>query len=217
MHYLYLDESGDLGHDLEKAGTSRYFVITILELGNLAAKVAIEKAVERTLKNKVHGKRKQRRDRSTELKGSRTVSAVKQHFYRHVAGIPFNLYTTILDKARFTNHLQLNKNRVYNFLTYLVLKSIPLEHAEGQVILTLDRSKSKPEIRKLDAYLLNQLESKIPPQVPLIINHNYSHENKLVQAVDLFSWGIYRKYEEGDQEWYDVFRERIISESMYPK
>jgi hypothetical protein len=214
MLYLYLDESGNLGYAFHSAGVSRHFVITILEVPDNAAKKAIEKAVTRTLRHKIYGKHV--RDLVTELKGAKTSLAVKKYFYRHVADIPFSLYAVVLDKQRFANHLQLNPSRVYNFIAQLVLKNMPLEQARDYVMLTVDRSKSKAEIQEFNASLLNQLEARIPPQVPLIIKHNYSHENKPLQAVDLFAWGIYHKYERGDVEWYDMFRGKIAYEQVYP-
>jgi hypothetical protein len=42
-------------------------------------------------------------------------------------------------------------------------------------------------IQEFNEHLVRQLESRIPPLVPLSINHNLSHENKLLQAVDLFA------------------------------
>jgi hypothetical protein len=216
MSYLYLDESGNLGYQLQTAGVSRHFVITILEIPDDSAKKTIEKAIERTLRNKMLGKRPPQRNSVTELKGAKTSFAIKQYFYRSVADIPFNLYSVILDKKRFINHLQFNRSRVYNFITHLVLKKLPLEQTTSYVMLTVDRSKSKAEIREFDAYLLNQLEARIPPQVPLIIQHYDSQENKLLQAVDLFAWGIFRKYEVGDSDWYDVFQKKIVYEQTYP-
>ncbi len=214
MLYLYLDESGNLGHGFQSAGVSRHFVITILEAPDNAAKKAIEKAVTRTLRHKIYGKNVN--DLITELKGAKTSLAVKKYFYRHVADIPFSLSTVVLDKKRFVNHLQLNPSRVYNFVAQLVLKNMPLEQAQEYVMLIVDRSKSKEEIREFDVSLFNQIEGRIPPQVPLVIKHNYSHENKPLQAVDLFAWGVYRKYEMGDTEWYGLFREKIVHEQKYP-
>jgi hypothetical protein len=216
MSHLYLDESGNLGYQLQDAGVSRHFVITILEAPNDSAKKAIEKAITRTLRNKVLGKRPPQRNSVTELKGAKTSFEIKQYFYRLVADVPFNLYAVILDKNRFINHLQFNRSRVYNFITHLVLKKLPLEQATNYIMLIVDRSKTKAEIREFDAYLFNQLEARIPPHVPLIIKHNYSHENKPLQAVDLFAWGIFKKYEVGDKEWYDVFQKKIIYEQGYP-
>jgi hypothetical protein len=46
----------------------------------------------------------------------------------------------ILKKERFVNHLELNKNRVYRFMTNLALKALPIEQATTRVTLTLDKS-----------------------------------------------------------------------------
>jgi len=216
MSYLYLDESGNLGYEFQRAGVSRHFVITILEVPDDHSKKALEKAIARTMRNKVLGKRLPQQNSVTELKGAKTSIEIKRHFYRSVADIPLNLFAVILDKKRFVNHLQFNRSRVYNFITQLVLKKLPLEQAKNYVMLTVDRSKSKSEIREFDAYLLNQLEARIPLQVPLIIHHYDSQENKLLQAVDLFAWGIFRKYENGDSDWYDIFQKKIVYEQTYP-
>ena len=217
MRYLYLDESGDLGHDMTKAGTSRYLVITILEVTSYKAKKAIEKAVFRAVKNKLQKDfSSKKRNRLMELKASNVSFSVKKYFYRQITTIPLSLYSVVLDKERYTKELQLSKSRVYNFITHLVLKGIPLEESTSEVVLIVDKSKNKQEIREFDEYLFTHLESSIPPQVSLLINHNYSHENKLLQAVDLFAWGLFRKYEVGDKEWYDVFKERIKYERIYP-
>lgn len=67
MYYLYLDESGDLGHYRESPGASKHFVITVLEVTNGQDKKAIEKAVERTLKNKLHKRRSSKTSLITEI------------------------------------------------------------------------------------------------------------------------------------------------------
>lgn len=139
MHYLYLDESGDLGDYVDSPGSSRYLVITVLEVTSDKDRKAIEKAVERTVKNKIWKGRSQEKSRVHELKATNT-------------------------------------------------KSLRL-----------------------------QLEAQIPPHVPLFIGHRDSIQTRPLQAVDLFAWGIFRKYELGDTEWYEVFREKIASEKMYPE
>lgn len=48
--HIFLDESGDLGFDLSKSGTSRYFVITLLVCEDLQTQNGIISAVKRTLK-----------------------------------------------------------------------------------------------------------------------------------------------------------------------
>jgi len=39
-----------------------------------------------------------------------------------------------------------------------------------------------------------------------------SHEDKSIQAVDFISWAIFRKYEMGDSQYYDIVKSRIHCE-----
>ncbi len=41
-----------------------------------------------------------------------------------------------------------------------------------------------------------------------------SHENKSLQAVDFISWAIFRKYEKGDYEYYEMIKSKIIDERL---
>ena len=43
----------------------------------------------------------------------------------------------------------------------------------------------------------------------------YLDESGDLQAADMFAWGIFRKYEAGDLEWYDVFKEKVSYEKLY--
>jgi len=85
--YIYLDESGDLGFDFSKPATTNYFVVTVLGVRDNLTNRKIEKAIERTLKNKINRGRK--RNSATELKGSMTNLATKQYFYRQVKSVAF--------------------------------------------------------------------------------------------------------------------------------
>ena len=188
----------------------------MLEVRSEQDRKALEKAVERTVKNKLHKKRSRKAKPVTELKATATDFADKQYFYRQVAAVPFSVSAVILEKERFGNHLQLKPGRVYSFITHLLLKELPLEQATTRVILTLDRNVRSSTIQEFNDRLVKQLESRIPPLVPVSINHSASHEIKLLQAVDLLAWGFFRKYEVGDTRWYDVFREKIVFERVYP-
>ena len=41
-----------------------------------------------------------------------------------------------------------------------------------------------------------------------------SHANYSLQADDLFCWGIFKKYEAGNTEWYEVFKSKIKYEKL---
>ena len=83
------------------------------------------------------------------------------------------------------------------------------------VTMVVDKCKSKTDIEDFNRYLANQLEAKLPLNVPLIISHEDSKASTGLQAVDSFCWEIYRKYEHDDIEWYQHFADRIAFETEY--
>lgn len=209
MIYLYLDESGDLGFDFFAKKPSKYFTVTVMMVRGMENRKRISKAVKRTLQKKLS------KQREGELKGSKTSIEVKKCFYRHVEPVPFEIYSLTLNKRRVYDQLAQKKERLYNFIARMVLDKIPYENASTRISLVIDRSKSKNEIKEFNDYLVQQLSGKIDPKVPLNINHHLSHEDHPLQAVDLFSWGIFRKHEKNDREWFNVFKDKIKYEDIY--
>lgn len=212
---IFLDESGDLGFDFSKPKTSCKFVITLLVCQNRDATDCFRKAVSRTLKNKLNHKKCGRKVQ--ELKGTESSLEVKQYFYRQLHRAGWQLYTVVLNKARVNEDLRRphSKKKLYNFLARFILEKIDLNSAAPAVTLVTDRCKNREEIRDFNSYVANQLEALLPLNVPLNIYHERSHDNQGLQAVDLFCWGIFRKYEKGDTEWYDIYREAIAFETEY--
>jgi len=168
----------------------------------------IAKAVKRTLRNKFTKHR-------SELKGSKQSIEIKKYFYRHVESVPFEIYALTLNKRRVYDSLSQRKDRVYNFIARMVLDVIPFTSASVRVSLVIDRSKSKKEIAEFNDYLIRQLSGKVEPKIPLDIDHHLSHEDLSLQAVDLFSWGVFRKHEKGDKEWFEVFKGKIKYDDVY--
>ena len=209
MLYLYLDESGDLGFDFFAKKPSKYFTVTVMLVRGIENRRKIAKAVKRTLHKKLP------RTMTHELKGAKQSIEVKQYFYRHIEPVPFELYALTLNKRRVYDYLFQKKDRVYNFIARKALDVIPFENAVARVGLVIDRIKSRKEIREFDDYLIRQLAGRIAPTIPLDIDHHLSHEDLPLQAVDLFSWGIFRKYERGDSKWFDVFRGKIRYDEVY--
>ncbi len=212
--YVFLDESGDLGFDLTKGGTSRFFIICLLVIPTTRDQRFLEKAVDRTIHHKIF-KSRVPHPLLDELKGSKTDLAVKKYFYRQAIKADFSIYTVVLNKNRVYDYLQQQPERLYNFIAKTLIEKCSFLQARDRIILTLDRRKAPPEIRAMNQYLMVQLEGSLPLSLPFEIFHNHSWENRGLQAVDLFSWGIFRKYERGDTAWYDMFKDRISYESIY--
>lgn len=173
--------------------------------------------MSRTLKNKLNHKKGDRKVQ--ELKGTGTTIEVKQYFFRHLLRDGWQLYTVVLNKTRVNDDLRKShtKKKLYNFLARFILEKIDLNNAAPAVTLVTDRCKNREEIQDFNSYVANQLEAMLPLNVPLNIYHERSHDNQGLQAVYLFCWGIFRKYEMGDSDWYDVYREAIIFETEYLK
>ncbi|EQD25412.1 MAG: hypothetical protein D084_Lepto4C00152G0001, partial [Leptospirillum sp. Group IV 'UBA BS'] len=190
---------------------SRYFTITILVVEGVEHNRALINAVKKTCRRKLP------KIEDQELKGSRTSFEVKQYFYDLARPIPFEIFSVTLNKRRVYSELTEKKDRVYNFIARKVLDRIPFDRANNRVELIIDRCKSKREIVEFNTYLANQLKGRIDPLVPLDIFHWISHENPGLQAVDLFSWGIFRKHERGDDAWRSLFAEKIRFDDIYLK
>ncbi len=209
MWYLYLDESGDLGFDFVNKKPSKNFTVTILALNGVDTNRKLLNAVKETLHRKLYP--------GAELKGSDMDIKIKKYFYKRAESIRFSLFSMTLNKRRVYDALTKEKARVYNYVARLVLDKIPFEKAVSRVELIVDKSKSKPEIRDFNQYIINQLKGRLDPKVPLDIYHYVSHENLGLQAVDLFSWGFFRKYEKKDLEWFDVFKKKVVFDDLYLK
>lgn len=214
MLYLYLDESGDLGFDFVTKKPSKFFTMTVLVLKGQDKNRILINAVKHTLKRKLR-KKKLLKTSGCELKGSNVSIEVKKYFYEQIKGVDFKLYALTLNKKRVYQALMKEKERIYNYIARLILDKIDFNCAEIRVNLILDKSKGKSEIADFNSYVFRQIQAKIDPKIPLDIVHALSHENLGLQAVDLFSWGIFRKYERKDVEWFKIFSAKMSYNDVY--
>ena len=214
MYYLYLDESGDLGFDLVNKRSSKYFTICILLLKNTESKRKITKNVERTLRKKINPKNKRNRI-VQELKGTSTKIEIKKYFFNKIKDLEFYIYSITLNKIRVYDYLVRDKSRIYNWIVRLLLDSVDFTEVQNRIFLIIDKSKSRPQIVEFNQYIYRQLMTKVDPKIPLEIKHKDSCSDYGLSAVDLFSWGIFRKYERKDLEWYNLFKEKVVFEDIY--
>lgn len=215
MIYLYLDESGDLGFDFVNKKPSKFFTVGVLVVNNIEENKKILQAVKITLRRKLNPRSKRKRV-VEELKGERTNLTIKKYFYQKIQPVKFSLYAITLNKIRVYERLARNKSRVYNFMARQVLDQISFQKSNNnRIIFIIDKSKGKLGVEEFNEYVLRQLEGRIHPKVPFDIYHENSKENKGLQAIDMFAWGIHRKYEYQDKEWYEIFKMKIKFDKQY--
>lgn len=214
MH-IYLDESGDLGFGFVDRNPSSYFIITLLVCGDQGSANAVKKSVEKTIKNKINANSKS--NHAHELKGTRSNLSIKAYFFKNAAkNNSWKLYSIILDKKYLLSKLTLpiDKHRIYNVLANHLLKQVDFSDV-STINLFVDRSKNLDGVNEFDDMLRVTMDTILPLNVPFNISHIRSHQSYGIQAVDLFCWGIYRKYAHRDEEWYDIFQCRIVYEQTF--
>ncbi len=204
--YLYLDESGDLGFDFSNDKTTKFFTVTVMLLKGFDNNRRLINVVKKTIKRKLPN--------THELKGSNTSIEVKRYFYDSISSImlPFCIYTLTFDKGKLAD-LRNKKNIMYNFMVKTLIDKIPDIKTATSTELIIDKSKNKLAIENFNKYIIGQSELK---ECCHKIRHSKSHENYGIQAVDLFSWGIFRKYEQKDLQWYNIFETNIKYDNIYP-
>lgn len=212
---IYLDESGDLGFDFSKQKTTKTFIITLLVCDDQDVSKQFKKAIRRTIRKLNRKKSKTRK--IGELKGTDTNLKIKKYFYSQLRNEGWYIYVLALNKERVWPELQTKKAkpRLYNYIARHLIEKLPLRTTFTNVKLVVDRSKNREEIRDFNQYVQNQIEALLPLNTAFGIEHLTSNESAGLQAVDLFCWGIFRKYELRDLSWYKAFRSNIKYETIY--
>lgn len=212
MAYIFLDESGDLGFDFNKKKTSKIFVITCLFTNN---KRPIEKIVRKT-----HlGLKKKYKRKFGILHAIKEKPLTRQRLLKRLNEKDCVIMTIYLNKKRVYTKLQEEKAVLYNYVANILLdriytrKIIPIEK-------TIELIASKRETNKfLNENFKNYLNAQIKNKhkVSVNIRIKFPSEEKALQAVDFASWAIFRKYEYGDDSYYNLIKNKIVEENpLFP-
>ena len=212
MSYIFLDESGDLGFDFEKKKTSKVFVITCLFVGN---KRLIEKIVSKTHREL----QKKYKRRFGILHAVKEKPVTRQRLLKRLSEKDCILMTIYLNKKRVYTKLQDEKPILYNYVANILLDRIytkGLIPAKGDIELVASRRETNKFLNEnFKDYLGKQVKTKHHINVKIKIKSPY--EEKALQAVDFASWAIFRKYEYGDDSFYNLIKNKIKEENpLYP-
>lgn len=187
-------------------GNAGIFTITLLFCNDRSTLEKIKLCVKRTLKNKLNLSLNKKRI-IVELKGASTSLKIKEYFFKNLPKTGWSLFTIIL-KNNFLMETK-NDHELYNLLVRFILEKIKFTNTIKTVQLIVDKCKNKEQIKKFNSSIEQHLRELLPGGTRLFIEHENSRENPAIQAVDLFNWGIYRKYTKRDSEWYDFYKNHI--------
>lgn len=213
--YIFLDESGDLGFDFSKPGTSKKFTIALLICENAIVYKNIKSAVKKTLARKINVKNKKMK--VDELKGSNSSLAAKQYFLNLMPPSGWYIYAITVKKEKIHNHLRTKnvKNKLYNFVTKELFTSLNFPKSIHQVSLVVDKCKNGADRTDFNAYIKTHLENTFKLDTKIHIEHENSHNSPGLQAVDIFCWGIQAK-ENGNDDWHKLFGNKITKHIKWP-
>ncbi len=212
MGYIFLDESGDLGFNFKKKKTSKVFVITCLFVEN---KRSIEKVIRKT-----HSELKKKyKRRFGVLHAAKEKPITRQRLLKRLSEKDCAIMTIYLNKKRVYTKLQNEKQVLYNYVANILLdriytkKLLPL--SKNLLLIASKRETNKFLNQNFKNYLNNQITNRHKVNVKVVIKT--PHEEKSLQGVDFASWAIFRKYEYGDDSYYNLIKNKIIEENpLFP-
>lgn len=197
--YIYLDESGDLGFD-EKS--SNHIVIALLITKN---PLNVERCIKRIRQRKLKKKLKE----LPEIKFNKSNDFIRENTLLCLTKEHIELAYIVLDKDRVSPSRQNHKQKIYNFITSQLMRSLPYENTTKLKLIVDKRISNKVIRTDFDQYVREKTGFQVD------ISHENSEYNKCLQATDFIAGAIFRKYESGDCRFYDLIKDRIkISEHL---
>lgn len=127
--------------------------------------------------------------------------------------------TIYLDKSKVYTKLRDEKHVLYNYIVNILLDRIMnrrlVSKREGIVLVASRRETNKFLNENFRDYLHKQVKDnhgagfKIEIKTPA--------EEKCLQAADIASWSIFRKYEYGDESYYQLLKPILVEENVLYK
>ena len=201
----FADETGDVGR---APGSSRYLIVAIVLTRH---PVPLRKAVVKT--RKYLGKKLRN---VPELKAWHTPKKVTKRLLRYIAELDVEIVAVVLDKQTFPAYP--DPEEWYRLVCAEAVRHCVERHE--YLRLTLDRRYTTHKLRsKLDDRIFIQATkaSGEPTLHFFRIEHGDSVQEKGVQAADAVVWSLGQKYERGDDELYNIVKDKIVVEDVLGK
>lgn len=127
--------------------------------------------------------------------------------------------TIYLNKRKVYTKLQDEKQVPYNYVTNILLdrvyskKIIPIKNIVKLVASRRETNKFLNE--NFRNYINSQVKNR--HEIDVKISIKTPSQEKTLQAVDFASWAIFRKYEYGDDSYYNIVKNKIVEENpLFP-
>jgi len=200
MKYVFLDESGELGF---KDSSSKYFIIALLSCDE--GEIYDLRRIMKKVRAKII---KKKMKKYPELKGNNSTDKIREEVLKRFAKTQAEIFVIILEKSKVYEYLKNKKDKLYNYLSNLILNECSLE--DSHICLVVDKSKTNRSLREdFDNYIRNNLSQK-NNNCNLIIKHENSQKEGCLQVLDFISWSIFRNYEHKDSSFMNIIKNKIV-------
>ena len=208
MIYIFLDESGDLGFNFNNKGTTDFFIVTFLITEN-------KKPIEKIIKNIHEGLRKKYKIKGGALHAVKEERVTILRLCRQIVKTDCQIAVIYLDKRQVETILRKNSSKIYNQMVSILTNRI-IEKNRVDSNQKIELIASRKETNKfINQNFSNQLLKDLKIS-KFDIKIKAPHQEKSLQAVDIISWSIFRKYEHKDQTFYKIIKKKIIDENSIP-
>ncbi len=204
--FVFIDESGDLG-----PGGSRYFVVAAIVTENPAQLRAV-------IKKARHYRMKKRLKKLNEFKANYADPPLRRRILQGIANCNCRVHGLIIEKSQMRPELYDAKEKFFNFICGVLLRTIARESSEVRIVIDR-RTGNARIIDDINRYVALRIR-QINPSVKIQILHARSEDEDALQAVDFVAWAYHRKYEDGDESYYEIIQglmQNIEREKMWKK
>ena len=210
MAYIYMDESGDLGFDITKWRTSKFFVITFLITKDEKTPNIIMKKSFNWMKHK-------------KIKIKWWVFYAFSHLESTIQKVlniaieyDISIMTLVLDKRKVYSYTNSEKHVLYNIIVNKLLDAVINKNLVSDKDEIIHFIASRRETSKtLNEQFVNYLKNKHKDQPNIIFEIKTPHQSKGLQLVDTISFSIYKKYENNNLDFYVIFEKKIKIEDGF--
>ena len=143
----------------------------------------------------------------------------RQRLLKDLAKTDCGILLVILNKKKVFTKLQDEKSVLYNYVTNILLERLmnkkPIPIDKPITLIAAQRETNKFLNENFKSYLSKQINNN--HKISLKVEIATPAEEKSLQVVDFASWAIFRKYEFGDDSYYNLVKVRIIEEApLFP-
>jgi hypothetical protein len=201
--YVFGDETGNLTFT-RKPGTSRYFMICTVTMGNCAVGTALTD-LRRELAWTGHA--------LSEFHAHKDKQAVRNQVFDLLRQQDFRVDATILEKAKAHNELRSHPPYFYKLAWFLHFKYVaPRIVRRSDQLLVVASALQINNKRQVIHDAIRDVVSQVSPTQTFQTAFLPAMCDPCLQVADYAAWAIQRKWETGDSRSYELIKDKIWSE-----